>query len=116
MADQTRDKELDALKDDIARLREEISGLVPGAKRAREAGSHPGGGHAEAEEKGPVEGEHGHDPFADLLHTFEASRAQGEKVVKNLLTEVEQHPLIGVIAAFGLGYLVAKLWHEGDKQ
>ena len=119
MTEMTREKELEALKADIARLREELSGLVAGATNAagmQAAGNHPEGRDDATDGEGPVDGEQDHDMWADLLRTFETSKAQGEKVFKNLAAEVEQHPLVGIMAAFGLGYIIAKLWHEGDKQ
>jgi hypothetical protein len=119
MTEKTHDKELEALKADIARLREEISGLVTGATNAagtQTAGNPPEERQDASEGKGTVDGEQDHDMWTDLLHTFETSKAQGEKVVKNLAAEVEQHPLTSIMAAFGLGYIVAKLWHQGDNQ
>jgi hypothetical protein len=119
MTEKTQDKELEALKEDIARLREELSGLVAGAINA--GGTQPGGnrpeeGHDASADKGTVDGEQERNMLTDLLHTFETSKFQGEKVLKNLATEVEQHPLISIMAAFGFGYIVAKLWHQGDNQ
>lgn len=119
MTEKTQDKELEALKADIARLREELSGFVAGATNAggtQTAGNHPEERHDAGEGKGPVDGEQDHDMWTDLLHSFETSKAQGEKVIKNLAAEVEQHPLTSIMAAFGFGYIVAKLWHKGDTQ
>jgi len=119
MTENTHDKELEVLKDDIARLREEISGLVASARTAagpQTAGDQPEKTQDAGEGKGSVDGEQDHDMWMNLLHTFETSKSQGEKVIKNLTAEVEQHPLTSVVAAFGLGYIVAKLWHQGDNQ
>jgi polyhydroxyalkanoate synthesis regulator phasin len=119
MTEKTHENELDALKADIARLREEISGLVAKAANAagtQAAGNHPGERHEASEGKGEIDGEQDQDMWTDLLRTFETSKAQGEKVIKNLSAEVEQHPLMSIMAAFGLGYIVAKLWHQGDNQ
>jgi flagellar biosynthesis/type III secretory pathway protein FliH len=114
MTDKTHDKELDALKAAIAGLREEIAGLAAGVKKS--AGSHAEQSRAAAREEGPAHGEEGHGVLADLLHKFDSSRIQGEKVVRDLSAEVEQHPLVGIMAAFGLGYIIAKLWYQGNKQ
>ena len=110
MTEKTHDKELEALKADIARLRDEITSLAAGAK------ANAGAKTAATGEEGQDHGEHGLSTFADLLDKLATSRVQGEKVVKGLADEVEQHPLASVLAAFGFGYLVAKLWHQGDKQ
>jgi len=106
MTEKTHDKELDALKADIARLREEFAELVGGVKKS--AGIH-------AEQEGPTPGEDGHDVWADLLNKFDSSRVQGEKVVRDLSAEVKQHPLVSIMAAFGLGYIIAKLWYRGKE-
>ena len=103
MTEKTHDKELDALKDDIARLREEIAGLAAGVRKS--AGIHAEQPHAGAQQEGL-------GAWADILHKFESSRSQGEKVIRDLATEVEQHPLVSIIAAFGLGYIIAKLWYR----
>lgn len=119
MTEKTPDKELEALKADIARLREELSGFVAGATNAggtETAGNRPEERHDAGADTGSVDGEQDRDMLTDLLHTFETSKAQGEKVLKNLAAEVEQHPLMSIMAAFGLGYMVAKLWHEGDNR
>jgi hypothetical protein len=119
MTDNTYDKELEELKADIARLRQELSGLVAGVTKA--GGTQPAGSRPEEKpdastEEGTVDGEQERNMLTDFLNTFETSKAQGEKVLKNLATEVEQHPLASIMAAFGLGYIVAKLWHQGDNQ
>jgi hypothetical protein len=119
MTEKTHDNELETLKADIARLREEISGLIAGAPTAggtQTAGNRSEERHDANAQKGTVDGEQDRDMLTDLLHTFETSKAQGEKVLKNLAADVEQHPLMSIMAAFGLGYIVAKLWHEGDNQ
>jgi hypothetical protein len=119
MTEKKPDKELDELKAVIARLREEISGLVAGERNdagKQAAGDQPEEGHEATERNGSAEGEQDHDIWTDLLRTFDTSRAQGEQVVKNLTAEVEQHPLMSMVAAFGLGYIIAKMWYRGDKQ
>jgi hypothetical protein len=114
MTEKTHDKELDALKADIGILREEIAGLAAGVKKS--AGIHAEQLHAAAQQQGPTQGEEGHGVWADLLHKFDSSRIQGEKVVRDLSAEVEQHPLASIMAAFGLGYIIAKLWYQENKQ
>lgn len=90
--------EHEALKAEIARLRERIREMSAG-------GEHESG-----------TGEGGAGPLEEFLHRFGTSREQGEKVVKELAEEVERHPLVSIMAAFGLGYVVAKLfYHRGRK-
>ena len=113
MTGKAHDKELDALKGDIAHLREELAGLAAGVKKS--AGIHAKQSHAAAQQEGLAHGEEGHGVLSDLLHKFDSSRVQGEKVVRDLSAEVEQHPLVSIMAAFGLGYIIAKLWYQGTR-
>jgi hypothetical protein len=106
MTEKKHDKEMDALKADIASLREEIAGLAAGVKKS--SGIH-------AEQEGPTLGDEGHSVWADLLLKFDSSKVQSEKVVRDLSAEVEQHPLVSIMAAFGLGYIIAKLWYQENK-
>jgi hypothetical protein len=119
MTERTHDKELDALKADITSLREDIAALAAGMKKSagtKGAGTHDEGERAAAGQEGSATSEQGHGIFGDLLHKFDSSRIQGEKVVKGLATEVEQYPLVSIMAAFGLGYIIAKLWYQENKQ
>lgn len=113
MSEKTHDKELDALKAEIASLREELAGLAAGVKRS--AGVHAKQVNAAAREEGRDTPGEGHGVFADLWHKLDASKTQGEKVLRDLSAEVEQHPLVSIMAAFGLGYIIAKLWYRGTE-
>ena len=111
MTEKTHDKELDALKADIANLREEIARLAAGVNKS--GGNHVKQPHSAAQQEGTAHVEEGHGVWTDLLNKLDSSRIQGEKVVKDLAAEVEQHPLVSILAAFGLGYIIAKLWYRG---
>ena len=111
MSEKTQDKELDVLKAEIASLREEMAGLAAGVKRS--SAVHAKQTHAAAQQEGPAHDEEGPGVWADLWHKFDSSRVQSEKVVRDLAAEVEQHPLVSIMAAFGLGYIIAKLWYRG---
>ena len=119
MTERTHEKELDALKGDIASLREEIAALATGVKKLAETkATEP---HAEGEPKatqqgGPANGGHGHGAWTDVQHTLDEAWARNEKVIKDLADEIERHPLVGSMAAFGLGFIIAKLWYGGSKQ
>lgn len=114
MTERTQNKELDALKANIASLREEIAGLTAGMKSF--AGINVEQPHAASQQDGTNHREEGFGAWTDLLHKFDASRIQSEKVVKDLAAEVEQHPLVSIMAAFGLGYIIAKLWYQESKR
>jgi hypothetical protein len=115
---ETLDEELDALKADFANLREEIASLAASLKNldgAKAGGNNSGGAHATTGNAGPDTDGEGHGVFADVWHKFDASRVQGEKVIQGLAAEVELYPLVSVMAAFGLGYIIAKLWYQESK-
>jgi hypothetical protein len=118
MSERTQDKELDALKAEMASLREELAGLVAGLTKS--AGTKPNGSHAEAEPperepEGSDEEAQGHGAWLDYFQKINSSRIQGEKVVKDFAAEVERHPLLAVMVAFGLGYVIAKVWYKENK-
>lgn len=119
MPETTLDKELDALKADFETLREEIASLAASVKNfdgTKTAGNHSGGTRATTGEAGPDTGGESNGVFTDIWHKLDSSRIQGEKVIKGLAAEVEQHPLVSVMAAFGLGYIIAKLWYQESKR
>ena len=119
MTERTHEKELDALKADIAGLREEIAALATGVKKLAETkATEP---HAEGEPKatqqgGPANGGHGHGAWTDVQHTLDEAWARNEKIIKDLAAEIERHPLVGSMVALGLGFIIAKLWYGGSKQ
>lgn len=119
MTEKTREKELDALKADIANLREEIAALATGVKKFAEtkaAGPHAEGEPEATRQKGPAKSEQGRGAWTDFQHTLDEAWVRNEKIMKDLATEIERHPLVGSMAAFGLGFIIAKLWYGGSKQ
>lgn len=114
MTEKSHDKEMDALKADIADLREELAGFTAAIRKSGQV--HAKQSHATAHEPDHAPEEEGLGVWMDLLHKFQASKNQSEKVVRDLAAEVEHHPLVSIMAAFGLGYIIAKLWYQEDKQ
>jgi hypothetical protein len=114
----TREEELEALKANIARLRDEFTALAAGVKefaRTKSAESHGKWDHETAQHECSENGEEGPGAWTDVFHALNAARAQSEKVAKNIAAEIERHPLVGSAAAFGLGFFIAKLWYRGSK-
>jgi flagellar biosynthesis/type III secretory pathway protein FliH len=119
MTEKTREKELDELKADIASLREEIAALATGVKKFAEtkaAEPHAEGEHETTQQGSPAKSEQGPGVWTDFQHTLDEAWARNEKIIKDLAAEIERHPLVGSMAAFGLGFIIAKLWHRGSKQ
>jgi hypothetical protein len=118
MTDKTREKALDALKADVARLREEMASLAAGVKKfaeAKTAEPHAEGGNGASQQGASENGGRGQGAFTDYWYTLEEAWALGEKILKVLAVEIERHPLVGSTATFGLGFIIAKLWYRGGK-
>ena len=119
MTEKTHEKDLDALKADIASLREEIAALATGVKKLAEtkaAEPHGEGKPETTQQEGPAHSEQRHGTWTDLQHTLDEAWARNEKLIKDLADEIERHPLVGSMAAFGLGFIISKLWYGGSKQ
>lgn len=114
MTEKIHDKELDALKAEFARLREEIASLA--AEVNKSTGNQAGQSRTETHREPPTTSEEGLGAWADLLRKLDLSRIQSEKIVKDLAAEVEHHPLISVVAAFSLGFILAKVLYKVNKK
>ena len=114
MTDTAYEQEMNSLKVDLALLRQELAALVAGVNES--ARSHAKQSHAANQGEASPQTEESQSVWADLWHKFNTSKGQGAKVVKDISAQVEKHPLIGILAAFGLGYLVTKLWYKEPKR
>ena len=119
MTEKTREKEQDALKADIASLRKEMAALATGVKKLAEtkaAEPHAEGEHETTQLGFPAHSEQRYGTWTDFQHILDEAWARNEKIIKDLADEIERHPLVGSMAAFGLGFAIAKLWYGGSKQ
>ncbi|GAB4574659.1 MAG: hypothetical protein Tsb008_12770 [Rhodothalassiaceae bacterium] len=81
--------EIDAIKNDVTSLREDIGKLV-GAL-------------------GEDLGERGADARAEALRRFEALEARGRAAGADLERRIEENPLTALAAALGIGFLIGAL-------
>jgi len=119
MTEKTSEKELDALKAAIASLREEIAALAAGVKNFAEpkaAESHAERDHETTKQERSANSEQRSGAWTDFQHTLDEAWTKNEKLIKDLAAEIERHPLVGIIAVFGLGFIISKLWQGGRKQ
>jgi len=114
MTAQSHDSELAAIKADIAILRQEIANLTSGISKS--TGVHPDEPTETAQPAGPDANTNGQSGWADLLRKLDSSRLHGEKFINDLEAEIKQHPLVSIMTAFGLGYVIAKLWYQEKEQ
>ena len=118
MAEKQREKEIDALKMDIANLREDMAALAASVRKIAE-GRREGVSGAEQEastgERSDA-GERWGTSWSDFQRRLEEARTRGEKVIRDLAVEIERHPLGSIAAAFGIGFLIAKLLDRRDNE
>ena len=100
MAETNLSREMESLREDLAKLREDFAGVAEALKDA---------GHKKAE--GAREG------LADLLSSvreeikgaLDQARDKGKKSVENVGHQIEERPLTSLLTAFGVGFVLAKL-------
>ena len=101
-------------------MREEIAALAAGVKNFAEqkaAESHAERDHETTKQERSANTEQRSGAWTDFQRTLEEAWTKNEKLIKDhLAAEIERHPLVGIIAVFGLGFIIAKLWHGGRKQ
>lgn len=100
MADTTLDKELEALRADMAKLRGDVAGLADAVK---DAGQRRVDGAREslAEMVTALRDE--------VRGAFDVARDRSKKSVETVEHTIEEKPLLSLLTAFGVGVLLGKL-------
>ena len=105
---QENNAELEAVKADLAQLRGDMGDLLKAFKDQNEARVRQGAGKARDDVQSVF------DEGLDTLNQgYEQARQYGDKRVDEAEQMVGRHPLTSVIAAFGIGYVIAKLIDGG---
>lgn len=104
MADKNLQEEMQIIKDDMAKLRADVSDLVGllkdlGAEKAGEA-------RATVEEELREQRE-------KLRRALGSAKERGKKTADDLEETISEHPLSSLLAAFGIGFILAKLTNGG---
>ncbi len=107
MAEDSVRKEMDALKADIAQLREDIVGLTNAVRGV--ASEKVADAKTQAEERLRGTWEDIEQRFDDLLN-------QGKATFNKAEHQVGEHPVGSVLTAFGLGFIIAKLIDVGGRR
>ncbi|MCG6885836.1 MAG: hypothetical protein LJE74_01345 [Proteobacteria bacterium] len=101
--------EVDALKSEFESLRADVASLTDSFQEfLKQQSARAGKGHEGKENVTSTD--EADSEWEVLRQRLEAARAGGEQVVRELRSEVEQHPVASVGIALGLGYLLARLF------
>lgn len=102
--------ELAAVKADLQQLKTDMAALVAALKDS-------GSKRVSAAEETTLEAVH--EAIASLNSRFETLKSKAGAQAKDALDEAEQavtrHPLATVVAAFGIGFVLAKLFDTGSR-
>lgn len=104
--------EIDALKADVARLREDLRAIASdlkafaGAAPEEEAGEGTTGSAWQRSRR----------EWAEFQQKLREAREQGEHAAEELTEEIRRHPLTSVAIAAGVGYLIARILSIGGRR
>ncbi len=106
MAEPKISQEYDTLKEDIAKLRTDVAGLLNAFKELGldKASAMQGSLDAEFELR-----------RKQLELALAEAKARGEQVANDLESEITKRPLTAVAAAFGIGFVLAKIFNLGGR-
>lgn len=107
MAEEPIRKELDAIKDDISRLREDIAALTDAVKDVAAERINDTKSRTQQTAQGTWE---------ELEDKLEEVLQQGREGVDSVEQEIHQHPGGSLLTAFGLGFIIAKLLDVGGRR
>lgn len=99
-------EQMDALKNDFGSLRRDIADL---AKTLRDSGASKAEGI-----KASID-EELHAKAEELKRAWEYAREHGQKAKQELEAGVGAHPYTTILAAFGVGFIIAKLIDRGRR-
>ena len=107
MVDDSIRKELDTLKADMAKLREDIAALTDAVKGS--ASENVSNAKAQAEQRV-------HEAWEDIEQRLEDLLEEGRATYNKAERKVGEHPAGSVLTAFGAGYIIAKLLSIGERR
>ncbi|MDD5224849.1 MAG: hypothetical protein PHE84_12765 [bacterium] len=97
MNEKKDENNLEALNAGIAESREEIAALAAGLKKL-------------------ADGDNRNSGWTGFRNRLDDAGARGEEVVQVLADEIKRHPLLGGLAAFGIGFGIATLLFKRSKR
>ena len=115
MKENAQQNSLDDLNADIARTRAEFAALAAGLKQLAELEKDGTTIDAELLLKMPTKRDEHRTVWAVLWRGLRQAGVQGKKLSGGIADEMERHPLLGGVAAFGLGYALARMLFRRGK-
>jgi uncharacterized coiled-coil protein SlyX len=116
MKDKTHEEQLDELNGVIAKSREELAALSAGLRRLSEWKSARSPAEWKVPAEVPTNGVKPNGAWTGFRHTLEEAGTKSNAAAKGLAAEIERHPLLASIAAFGTGFAIAKLLFKRTKR
>lgn len=114
MKEKTQEQTMDTLNAGIAKSREEIAALAAGLNKLAEWKTDKSDINGKSS-RVPANGHNANGGWTDFRYKLDDVGTRGIKVAKSLADEIEHHPLIGGMAAFGLGFVIAKWLFKSRK-
>jgi ElaB/YqjD/DUF883 family membrane-anchored ribosome-binding protein len=100
MADSDLSKEIETLRADVAKLRTDLSGIAVSLKDL---------GKGRVDEARSTLVELADSLKEELRKGMEGARDRGKKSVETVEQQIEQRPLLALLAAFGVGVVLGKI-------
>lgn len=100
MAETDLNKEIQTLREDVAKLRADLSGVAGALKDL---------GKGRVEEAKSTLTELAEALREELRKGMEGARSRGKRSVETVEEQIEQRPLLALLAAFGVGIVLGKI-------
>lgn len=104
MAEEGLQKEMEQLKSDLTKLRGDLSAI---GESVRKMGTDAVGA-TQAKVKSAAQ-----DALDEFQRKLNDAKSQGQKAVHDLEREIKERPLTSLAVAFGVGFLLSKLFDRG---
>ena len=115
MEEKTPENNPEELNAGIAKSREEIAALAAGLEKLAEGKIDKFFVDGKRPQEDPANGDKRNGGWTGFRHRLEEAGARGEKIAQGLADEIKRHPLLGGLAAFGLGFGIATLLFKRSK-
>ncbi|MGA2090335.1 MAG: hypothetical protein ABSH12_02610 [Endomicrobiales bacterium] len=109
MSDKMQDLVSEEMKNDLAKLRRDLSVLSEDVKKILEMKT------AWVEKIGANLGQDAGEAWGDVQRKLRMARARGEKAIDDVAMEIEDHPWKSILVACGMGVIIGLLIPKRNK-